>query len=146
MSGRVIVAAFVAMSVSACGSIIRGTSEPVAFVSDPPGARVTTDKGYACPVTPCTLQVERSDEFVATFEKDGYRPEIVPVKTQIVGKGGAAFAGNVIAGGVIGMGVDAATGAALDHAPNPVSVALVPDQPATPQRHRRSRKRSVPET
>lgn len=146
MNGRVVMAAFVAMSVSACGSIIRGTAEPVAFVSDPPGARMTTDKGYACPATPCTLQVERSDEFTATFEKEGYRPEVVPVKTHIVGRGGAAFAGNIIAGGVIGMGVDAATGAAFDHSPNPVSVTLAPDHPVAAPRPRRGRKQAVPET
>lgn len=146
MSGRVIMAACVAMSVSACGSIIRGTAEPVAFVSVPSGARMTTDKGYACPATPCTLSVERSDEFTAIFEKDGYQPEMVPVKTHIVGQGGAAFAGNIIAGGVIGMGVDAATGAALDHTPNPVTVALTPEHPAAAPRPRRSRRQNAPDT
>ena len=35
-----------------------------------------------------------------------------------------------IAGGLIGMGVDAATGAALDHKPNPVIVTMVPIAPA----------------
>jgi hypothetical protein len=38
-------------------------------------------------------------------------------------------------GGVIGMGVDAATGAATDHKPNPVIVTM---QPSTPARARPS--------
>jgi hypothetical protein len=42
------------------------------------------------------------------------------------------FAGNVLAGGLIGMGVDAATGAAQDHKPNPVIVTLQPIAPHRP--------------
>ena len=33
----------------------------------------------------------------------------------------AGFAGNLLPGGIIGMGVDAAAGATPEHAPNPVS-------------------------
>lgn len=99
---------------------------------------MVTTKAYACPATPCSLQVERSDEFDATFSKPGYRSQVVPVRTKISGGGGASFAGNILAGGVIGMGVDAATGAALDHTPNPVSVVLVPEgQPKVSRRNRR---------
>jgi hypothetical protein len=45
------------------------------------------------------------------------------------------FAGNVIIGGVIGMGVDAVSGATLDHYPNPATIVLEPvdpENPATP--------------
>jgi len=34
--------------------------------------------------------------------------------------------GNILLGGIIGMGADAATGATLEHVPNPVSATLVP--------------------
>lgn len=34
-----------------------------------------------------------------------------------------------LAGGLIGMGVDAATGAATDHKPNPLIVTLQPSAP-----------------
>ena len=56
----------------------------------------------------------------------GYKPQEVPVKTQIAGAGAAGFAGNILLGGVVGMGVDAATGSTLEHVPNPVHVALEP--------------------
>ncbi|MDP2581055.1 hypothetical protein Q8W37_14030 [Shimia thalassica] len=36
------------------------------------------------------------------------------------GSGGAALAGNILVGGIVGIGVDAATGSTLDHVPNPV--------------------------
>jgi hypothetical protein len=48
--------------------------------------------------------------------------------------GAAGFAGNVLLGGLIGMGVDAATGAAQDHKPNPVIVTMKPIGPAAPSR------------
>lgn len=137
---QVIAAALVAVNLGACGSITRGTTEKMAFLSEPAGAQMTTTKGYACPATPCSLEVDRSDEFDVTFVKPGYRPQVIPVRTKVAGSGAAGFAGNILVGGVIGMGVDAATGAALDHTPNPVNAILVPDQPATaPARSRRPR-------
>ena len=64
-----------------------------------------------------------------TFSKPGYVDERIDVKTQIAGSGAAGFAGNVILGGVVGMGVDAATGATYEHSPNPVRAVLRPEQP-----------------
>jgi hypothetical protein len=46
------------------------------------------------------------------------------VATRVAGAGAAGFAGNVLVGGLVGMGVDAATGSTLEHYPNPVSVIL----------------------
>jgi hypothetical protein len=62
----------------------------------------------------------------------------IPVKREVVGGGVAATAGNVILGGVIGLGVDAATGAGFEHVPNPVNVVLQPEPPSPPppQEHR----------
>jgi hypothetical protein len=137
---RVVAVCLVASALGACGSITRGTTEPVAFLSEPSGAAMTSNKGYACPVTPCTLEVGRSDEFDATFTKAGYAPQLVPVRTKIVGSGAAGFAGNLLAGGIIGMGVDAATGAAMDHVPNPVSAVLVPVGRAAPRAAGRRRR------
>ena len=45
---------------------------------------------------------------------------------QISGGGAAGMAGNVLLGGIIGAGVDAATGATKDLKPNPIDVKLVP--------------------
>ena len=137
---RSLLAATIAAGVSGCGSIVRGTTEQVAFVSDPPGAAMTTNSKYACPATPCSLEVERTDEFDATFAKPGFQPQTVRVRTKVVGSGAAGMAGNIVAGGLIGVGVDAATGAAMDHVPNPVHVTLQPEgarKPARPARNPR---------
>ena len=111
MNAQVLAAALVA----ACGSITRGTTEKMAFLSESPGTQRVTTKDYACPAPPCSLDVDRSDEFDVTFTKPGYQPQIMPVRTKVAGTGAAGFAGNILAGGVIGMGLDAATGAAMDH-------------------------------
>jgi hypothetical protein len=72
------------------------------------------------------LKVSRKDEFSVLISKDGFKPVEVEVKNRIAGEGAAGFAGNVLVGGVIGMGVDAATGATLEHYPNPIDVTLEP--------------------
>jgi hypothetical protein len=81
--------------------------------------------GHVC-VTPCTLQFSRKDEFTVLITKPGFHSTEVPVRVQIAGAGAAGFAGNVILGGVVGMVVDASTGATLEHVPNPVTATLVP--------------------
>jgi hypothetical protein len=143
--GRVFLAGAAALALTGCATITRGTTEQLQIQSTPTEARATTSLGQSC-VTPCTIQVSRKDEFTVSFQKDGYEPQQVEVKTQIAGTGAAGFAGNVLFGGIVGMGADVATGATLNHVPNPVRVDLLPlPQPVPPvvrqqPRHRRSPK------
>jgi PEGA domain len=129
---RLTLACALALSASGCASITRGTTEQVTVSSEPAGAEVRTSMMHHCPATPCTFTVKRKDEFIVTIRKDGYEEAQVPVATRIAGGGAAGFAGNVIFGGVIGMGVDAASGATLEHFPNPVFVQLQPIGPQVP--------------
>ena len=114
-----------AVLLTGCASITRGTTNQVQIQSQPSGAEARTSMGHTC-VTPCSLQFSRKDEFTVTVSKAGFHSVEIPVKTQVGGGGAAGFAGNVISAGVIGMGVDAATGATLDHFPNPVIATLEP--------------------
>lgn len=73
------------------------------------------------------MTVGRKDEFTVSFSKAGYEPEHVDLKTRIAGDGAAAgLVGNAILGGVVGMAADAASGATLEHTPNPLKVILYP--------------------
>jgi hypothetical protein len=74
--------------------------------------------------------VKRNADITVTVNKEGYEPQVIPLTKEIPGAGAAGFAGNVLLGGLVGMGVDAATGAAQDHKPNPVIVTLNPTVPA----------------
>lgn len=122
---RWVVIAGAAALVAGCASVTRGMTNQVQINSDPPEAQAKTSMGHVC-TTPCTLQFNRKDEFSVLISKPGYHTAEIAVKTRIAGEGAAGFAGNVIVGGVVGMGVDAATGATLEHYPNPVTAKLVP--------------------
>lgn len=113
------------LALAGCATVTRGTTNQMQIVSEPAGATARTSLGHQCS-TPCTLQVSRKDEFSVTFNLPGYEEQTVVVKTQLAGAGAAGFAGNIIVGGIVGMGVDAATGSTLEHVPNPVSVVLRP--------------------
>jgi PEGA domain len=114
-----------------CASVTRGWNEQVQINSQPEGADVRTSLSQAC-VTPCTLTLSRKDEFSVSFAKPGYQPQTVQVTTRLANAGAAGFAGNVLIGGIVGMGVDAASGAALEHWPNPVVAVLQPLPAAAP--------------
>ena len=130
---RVLVSIAAGLALSGCATITRGTTDQVQVVSEPSGANVRSSMGQTC-ITPCTLQVSRKDEFTLTVSKAGFTDESVPVKTQVAGSGAAGFAGNVLVGGIIGMGADAYTGATLEHVPNPVTVTLQATAPPAPAR------------
>jgi hypothetical protein len=63
--------------------------------------------------------VNRNSDLQVSFELNGFEPEVVVLTKEIANTGVAGFAGNLLLGGIIGMGVDAASGAPLDHKPNP---------------------------
>jgi hypothetical protein len=130
---------FLAALSGGCATVTRGTDSTVGFDSRPSQAEVRTSNGLGC-VTPCSLVVKRNEEFVATFSKPGYRSQQVEVKTQLAGAGAAGLAGNILIGGLVGIGVDAVTGAANEHTPNPASVVLEPlSRGAPPPAARRPR-------
>lgn len=108
---------------SGCATITRGTDESVRFESEPPGARVRLSNGFSG-VTPVDFTLNRKQEVAATFSLEGYSSQTVEVDTVVAGAGAAGFVGNALIGGIIGGGIDIATGATLTHKPNPVHVVL----------------------
>lgn len=133
---NLVVAGLAAMTLSGCASATRGWEETLSIASSPSGATATLS-GPSAPITcttPCAVQVKRSDDITVSFELPGYEPQIIPLTKDIATTGAAGFAGNLLLGGVIGMGVDAATGAALDHKPNPVIATMQPLPRAVPPR------------
>jgi hypothetical protein len=123
MFSRFVIAGLLLAGLSACATVTRGTTSQVTFLSEPSGAQVRTSLGQVC-ASPCTLQFNRKDEFAVTFSLPGYLDQTVQVRTQVSGGGAAGAAGNLLVGGVVGLAADAATGATLEHVPNPVSVVL----------------------
>jgi hypothetical protein len=136
---KVLAAVAAASLLAACGTITRGTTEQVTINSNPPGAEARTSLGQVCTATPCTYAIPRKSDFIVSYSMPGYQDLQVPVATRIAGGGAASFAGNILVGGVIGMGVDAATGSSFEHYPNPVMGELHPieTRPVAKRRHKR---------
>ncbi len=129
---RLLAVAALVLPCIGCASVTRGTTENISISSTPSGATAELsglDNPTSC-VTPCVVVVKRSADITVTINKDGYEPQVIPLTKEIPGSGAAGFAGNILLGGLVGMGVDAATGAAQDHKPNPVIVTMNPvEQP-----------------
>ena len=119
---RVVLIAALALSLSGCATLSRGTMDEVSVISDPVGADVTTSFGSHC-TTPCSLSVRRDQVFSLWVAKDGYERQKVDVITRLSGAGLAAATENVVTAG-LGATVDAATGATLEHIPNPINLTL----------------------
>ena len=114
-----------------CASVSRGTTETISVASTPSGAEAVIsglDAPMTC-ITPCAVVAKRNADISMTIQKPGFEPQVVQLTKDIPATGAAGFAGNLLLGGLVGMGVDAVTGAATDHKPNPVIVTLQPLAP-----------------
>lgn len=106
---------------SGCASILHGTTQEVSVSSNPSGAKVKAD-GNDAGETPAKLKLKRKTDHILVFTKEGYEQEQRTLMHVISG----AVCGNIIAGGLIGWGVDAATGAQYKLVPETVHVDLKP--------------------
>ena len=129
---RLLALACVTGSLGACATVTRGTEEAFTVESVPGGATVHTSIGYSCDQTPCVWRIKRNSDFSVTISKPGFKTVNTQVSHTTSGAGAAGMAGNVLIGGVIGIGVDAVTGASQDLKPNPLHVVLEPDVPPPP--------------
>ncbi len=111
---------------SGCASIINGTAQEVSVSSNPSGAKVQAD-GNDSGETPAKIKLKRKTDHVLVITKDGYEQEQKNLMHVISG----AVCGNILAGGLIGWGVDAATGAQHKLVPGTVHVDLKPAKEGT---------------
>jgi hypothetical protein len=123
---RIIAIVACAMPLLACATITKGTTQLVAI--DTPGVAgavctITTSSGPQTLTTPGTLTLSKgSASLPIQCSKECY----VTGSSVIPSNAEAMAAGNVVFGGVIGLGVDAVSGA-INKYPDQVTVAMVPD-------------------
>jgi hypothetical protein len=118
-----------ALGVSGCASIVNGQSQPLSVITrsrgvDLAGAncKLSNDKGSWFVTTPGSTTVTRSyGELNVSCEKPGSEPTTSTVKSSTK----AMAFGNILFGGIIGAGVDVATGAAYDY-PTVIEVDMQP--------------------
>src|SRR5690349_21019844 len=92
------------LGLTGCATIVAGGPDVVLVDSKPDGATVTLD-GYPVGKTPCQVSVKRDSEGIFGVEAPGYRKTLVDRDKVLNGW----FIGNILFGGVIGMGVDLLT-------------------------------------
>lgn len=123
---RVFAILAIAVSVVGCATITRGTTQVVA-INTPgvPGATCTLSSasiGAQTVVTPSTVTLQKGRDNVAVnCTKACYQDGVGVIGSSIDGM----TAGNIIIGGVIGLGVDAASGAMNSYAPE-IQVVMAP--------------------
>jgi len=96
----------------ACATLVNGTSQTVTVSTTPPAASCTLDRMGArvgaISATPGSVHLDKSkNDLSVTCSKEGFQTASVAHASSF---SGATF-GNIIAGGVIGVIVDAASGA-----------------------------------
>jgi len=116
----------VALYLSGCATVARGTKDKMVIDTEPPGAVVTTDKElgsskkarakddsvlphyYGCPATPCEFKVPRRAEFIMTISKAGYEDIELGIQS---GLHKESLNANLAGSAASGIGLGLATGA-----------------------------------
>ena len=125
---RSLILCFSVIVIAGCATIVKGTTQMVAI--DTPGAPGASCElsspgiGSRSVVTPATIELDKSQHNIAvTCRKACFQDGVAMIPSYTEGMA----AGNVIAGGVIGLGVDAATGAMNKYADR-TSITMIPIQ------------------
>jgi PEGA domain len=121
-----LVSALAAVAVGGCATIVQSPRQQVSVASTPSGATVSIDhveRGK----TPLVAELKRKDSHVLRIELAGYQPYEATLNRRVSGW----VWGNIVFGGLIGLGVDALTGSMYKLNPEQVSAALTSGQAAT---------------
>jgi hypothetical protein len=130
---RLIPVLLLAAFLPACATITTGTSQSIAVITEPPGAScsLSRDGGIIAVVnpTPGTVTVSKSTRDISVnCTRPGHLPAVASHVSQFQGM----TAGNLLFGGLIGLGIDAASGA-LSHYPPNLILSLPPETFASEQ-------------
>lgn len=117
---------FSLLALGGCATIIKGHNQTLSVFTNPSGATCTLTRdsetvGVANP-TPASVVLDRSvDTANVICKKDGYFDEMSTLSSSFHGM---TF-GNVLLGGLIGVAVDAASGAMYEY-PESITISLTP--------------------
>lgn len=86
-AGRTGLCLGVAVISTGCATVMRGPTEMLGVVTEPPGAVVEASSGGTC-VAPCELEVRRRGALTVTAQMDGCGRESIAVRSEIDRFGG----------------------------------------------------------
>ena len=130
---------------SACSSIIEGTSQEITVNTNPAGANCSLERqGISIAridPTPAAATIKKTKhDIVIRCNKEGYQEATYLNHS---GSAGATF-GNIVLGGGIGWAVDSAAGADNKY-DSPVNITLVPEEVRTKKKRTGKAKKAAPE-
>ena len=102
-----------------CATIIDGTDQRVSFSSNPTQAEVIVD-GQIIGKTPLTKDLSKKSEHSVKLNLHGYHPYEVTLTKKV----NSWVWGNLVFGGLIGLGVDALTGGLYELTPSQINADL----------------------
>jgi hypothetical protein len=102
-----------------CATMTKGTTQSIAINSSPSGATVIID-GMPMGQTPLTISLARSSNHSGVLSLAGYDDAAFTITRKFTN---TTF-GNILFGGLIGVGVDAASGANYDLTPDSIYATL----------------------
>ena len=107
---------------SGCGLLLGGGSrQTVGVQTSPEATKLTTAPPTGDYTTPTSLNLERKTSYILTFSKEGYSPATFQLSSHV--RGGIVVA-DVLLTGLIGVIIDAATGAWSKLSPETATVSL----------------------
>ena len=104
-----------------CGAVFNGSRQNIMVTSAPDGAHIESVPAAGAFTTPTTLNLHRKHDYTLTFSKEGYSSASTTISPHA--RGGIIVL-DVLLTGLIGVIVDASTGAWNKLSPENVTVAL----------------------
>ena len=118
IGGAILMMAVIFMG-TGCATIVSGTTQKMSVTSQPTDAIAKVDNNLSAR-TPATFTLERRHDHTIEISKEGYKTTSVMIKRTFNGMA----TGNVLLGGIIGGGIDAASGAGNKLVPERVDIIL----------------------
>jgi len=102
--------------IQSCATIMHGSKQDVGISSNPSEAKITVDsQKYG--TTPVNIKLKRNSSHTVRLELAGYEPYETTLTKSVSGW----VWGNIVFGGLIGLGVDAATGGLYKLSPQQIN-------------------------
>jgi len=109
------------VALNGCATIMHGTTQDIGVSTDPSGADLLVD-GEQHYQSPAVITMKRKHDHTVEISQEGYKRELVEIKADL----SWAVAGDILAGGAIGYGIDAATGAQRRLRPEKIEMRVRP--------------------
>lgn len=103
-----------------CATILRGSTQTIPVHTTPAAVQISVPSGMIY-TTPTTLELERGEEYVLEFTKEGYESSRIAITKHI---SGGYILLDALFTGLLGVVVDAVTGAWYNLKPEAVTISL----------------------